>query len=126
MHPRERPATMFDPTLGTIEYALDGLQLRTETIANNIANVNTPLYRSQRVAFEDTLAAAVRNGQPVPKGTSGAPRVVGGMSIPDSQGNSVHLETEMADISKTALSRQTLVSGFNYRVGLYKIATGNK
>jgi flagellar basal-body rod protein FlgB len=114
---------MLDPTLGTLQYALDGLQLRTETIANNIANSNTPLYRSQRVAFEDSLAAAIADGQPVPQ--EGA-RVVGGMSIPDSQGNSVHLETEMADMTKTALSRQTLVSGFNYRVGLYKIATGNK
>jgi flagellar basal body rod protein FlgB len=45
------------------------------------------------------------------------------MSIPDSAGNSVHLETEMVDISKTALARQTLTSGFNYKIGLYKIAT---
>ena len=32
----------------------------------------------------------------------------------------------MTELSKTALSRQTLISGFNYKVGIYKIATGNK
>jgi len=106
--------------MGTVEYALGGLQMRTETIAKNIANANTPQYRAKRVAFEESLAGALAGGQPVP---ADAPQVTGDMSIPDSVGNSVHLETEMVDMSKTALARQTLVSGFNYKIGLYKIAS---
>jgi len=111
---------VLDPLLGTVEYALGGLQLRTDTIANNIANANTPQYRARRVAFEETLAGALADGKAVP---TEAPQVVGDMSIPDSHGNSVQLETEMVDMSKTALARQTLVSGFNYKIGLYKIAS---
>ena len=113
----------IDPLFNSVEYALSGLQLRTDTIADNMANANTPLYRSKRVAFEDTLATALAGGQSTP---DMAPRVVGGLSIPDAHGNSVQLETEMTELSKTALSRQTLISGFNYKVGIYKIATGNK
>jgi flagellar basal-body rod protein FlgB len=45
-----------------LESALDGLAMRQRAIANNIANVNTPGYQAQRVAFEDALAASVRNG----------------------------------------------------------------
>lgn len=114
---------MIDPLLGTVEYALGGLQQRTDAIADNMANANTPLYRAKRVAFEDSLAAAIRGGEPVP---DAAPRVTRGLAIPDGQGNSVHLETEMSEMTKTALSRQTLTAGFNYKIGLYKIATGNR
>ncbi len=114
---------MIDPLLGTVEYALGGLQMRTDAIADNMANTNTPLYQAKRVAFEDSLSAAIRGGQPVPDAD---PRVTAGLAIPDSQGNTVHLETEMSEMTKTALARQTLTSGFNYKVGLYKIATGNK
>ena len=42
--------------------ALDGLALRQRTIANNIANVNTPGYTAKRVQFEDALASSVRAG----------------------------------------------------------------
>jgi flagellar basal-body rod protein FlgB len=111
---------VLDPLLGTVEYALGGLQMRTDAIADNMANLNTPLFRAKRVTFEQSLARAIEDGHAVP---GDGPQVVGDMSIPDSTGNSVHLETEMVDLSKTALARQTLVSGFNYKVGLYKIAT---
>ena len=38
------------------------LALRQRTIANNIANVNTPDYQAKRVSFEDALAASVKAG----------------------------------------------------------------
>jgi flagellar basal-body rod protein FlgB len=42
--------------------ALDGLSMRQRAIANNIANVNTPNYKAQRVQFEDALAKSVQQG----------------------------------------------------------------
>lgn len=42
--------------------ALDGLALRQRVTANNIANVNTPGFHAQRVAFEDALARSVAMG----------------------------------------------------------------
>lgn len=41
-----------------VERSLDGLALRHEAIATNIANVNTPGYTRQEVAFEESLEAA--------------------------------------------------------------------
>ena len=53
----------MDPLLNTTEYALSGLQLRLDTVAHNIANANTPLYRSQKVNFESSLADALRSDE---------------------------------------------------------------
>jgi flagellar basal-body rod protein FlgB len=41
--------------------ALDGLSARQRSIANNIANVNTPNYHAQRVQVEDALAQSLRD-----------------------------------------------------------------
>lgn len=38
---------------------MDAAMLRTRTIANNIANVNTPGYRRVEVAFEEELRTAL-------------------------------------------------------------------
>jgi flagellar basal-body rod protein FlgB len=114
---------MIDPLFTTVEYALGGLQMRTEAVADNLANANTPRYQAKRVAFEDALASALRNGKAAPQTT---PYHTRGLAIPDHQGNTVHLETEMTDMTKTALARQTITAGFNYKIGVYKIATGNK
>lgn len=46
-------------TQAALQSAIDGLALRQRAIANNIANINTPNYRAQRVTFEDALAASV-------------------------------------------------------------------
>ena len=42
--------------------ALDGVALRQSTIADNIANVDTPGYRARAVAFESSLRAASATG----------------------------------------------------------------
>lgn len=111
---------MIDPLLSTMEYALGGLQARTDAIADNLANSNTPLYQAKRVHFEEALASALKNRKSAPQT---APFVERGLAIPDSQGNTVHLETEMTEMTKTALARQTITAGFNYKVGIYKIVT---
>ena len=43
-----------------LERGLDAVWLRQQVIAQNIANVNTPEYKSMRVDFEDALAHALR------------------------------------------------------------------
>lgn len=51
--------SLFDVTFSVLNKALDGSSLRQKTIANNVANVNTPGYKSQSVSFEDQLKRAV-------------------------------------------------------------------
>jgi flagellar basal-body rod protein FlgB len=46
-----------DPTAKALKTALSGLQMRQQSIANNIANVDTPEYKAQAVNFEDALQA---------------------------------------------------------------------
>lgn len=113
----------MDPLLGTIEYALGGLQLRTDTIAHNIANSNTPLYRSKRVEFENSLARALEAGQGAPAKEPGR---TPGYDLVDANGTSVSLENELTDMAKTALSRQTLVSAFNYKIDITKTAVNGR
>lgn len=43
--------------------ALDGVSLRQRTIADNIANVDTPGYRASTVDFESSLRQAVADGE---------------------------------------------------------------
>src|ERR1700712_2805514 len=100
----------MDPLLNTTEYALNGLQLRLDTVANNIANSNTPLYRSQKVDFESSLADALRSGKSAP---TTAPTVEGGDDLADNSGTSVSLENELTTMTKSSLERQVMVSGFN-------------
>jgi len=107
----------MDQLFSTVEYALGGLQLRTDTIAHNIANSNTPLYRSKRVNFEGALASALEEGKSAP---DRKPGTTGGYDLVDANGTSVSLENEITEMAKTALSRQTLVSAFNYKVEITK------
>lgn len=109
----------MDRLFPTLEYALGGLQLRTETIAHNIANSNTPLYRSRTVSFEENLTGALLEGKPAPEGDG---RAGGGYDLVDSNGTSVSLENEMTAMAKTALARQSVVSAFNYKADMIRTA----
>ncbi|MCU1365063.1 MAG: hypothetical protein JWN39_702 [Ilumatobacteraceae bacterium] len=111
----------MDPLLNTTEYALNGLQLRLDTVANNIANVNTPLFRSQKVDFETSLADALRSGKGAP---DTSPTINGGDDLVDNAGTSVSLENELTVMTKSSLERQVMVSGFNYKIDLLKSAGG--
>jgi flagellar basal-body rod protein FlgB len=112
-----------DPLFSTVEYTMGALQLRTETIAHNIANVETPNYRSRRVDFEEDLLRALTGDRPTP----GRPaHVEAGFDLPDKNGNSVSLEVELTDMAKTALERQTMVSGFNYKLTMFRTAAGGR
>jgi flagellar basal body rod protein FlgG len=102
----------MDPLLNTVEYTLGGLQLRLDTVAHNIANANSPLYRSQRVNFERNLADALRSGKPAP---GESPTLAGGEDL---------VENELTDMTKSSLERQVMVSGFNYKIDLLKAAAG--
>jgi flagellar basal-body rod protein FlgB len=93
---------VFDSvTSVALSSALDGLALRQKTIANNIANVNTPNYHAQRVTFEDALAQSVRAGDGHVTATTQS-------SLDPTQlnGNNVNLDTETLSNVDTVLRYQ--------------------
>jgi flagellar basal-body rod protein FlgB len=113
----------MDPLLSTIQYALGGLQLRLDTSSHNIANVNTPNFRAQQVVFEQDLAQALTQGRATP---NGAPRVVAGDAPIGDGMSSVSLETELTELAKNAVTRQTLISGFNYKMEIMRSSMGTR
>jgi flagellar basal-body rod protein FlgB len=56
--------TLFDrSSIPLLVKSLDASMLRSRTIANNIANVNTPGYQRVEVSFEDELRKALDQGK---------------------------------------------------------------
>ena len=56
---------------GVLQAALRGLSLRQRTIADNIANVETPGFLAGRVDFETSLREATAAGRPTSAVTTG-------------------------------------------------------
>ncbi len=65
----------MDPvSAALITKSLDGLALRQQVTATNIANANSRAYRPSRVTFEDSLRAAAAQGPEAIAGVT--PKVV--------------------------------------------------
>jgi flagellar basal-body rod protein FlgB len=93
---------VFDSvTAVAMESALDGLALRQRTIANNIANVNTPNYQAKRVAFESALAKSVGAGEGHVEAS-----IERSLEPTRLDGNNVNLETETLSNIDTVLRYQ--------------------
>jgi flagellar basal-body rod protein FlgB len=95
-------------TMNALTSALDGLALRQRTIAQNIANVNTPNYHAKTVAFESALAASVQAGD----GTAVATTTTS--DAPTQQnGNNVSLDSETLNNIETVLRYQFATRAVN-------------
>ncbi|MCU1638279.1 MAG: flagellar basal-body rod protein FlgB [Microbacteriaceae bacterium] len=97
----KRVAVLESVTSAALSSALDGLALRQRAIANNIANVNTPGYKAQRVQFEDALASSVRNGD-----GHANPTIEQSLEPTRLGGNNVNLDTETLSNIDTVLRFQ--------------------
>ena len=106
-------------TLQGLEYALDGMKARFDVHANNLANANTPGFVSERVDFETTLRQALETGDTA---DLPGPQVRNATGLPDAQGNTVSLETEMTELMKANLMQRTLVNAYNHKVGVLRTA----
>ena len=88
---------------------LDLRQQRQEIIATNVANADTPGYKTRRLEFEDALKASLPPRDALPMARTSHQHLPMGYSepvvgeiqavetaIPKSDGNSVNVEQEMA------------------------------
>lgn len=50
---------LFNSTLQSLESALNAAATRQDVISNNIANVDTPHYKSKQVMFKNELSKAI-------------------------------------------------------------------
>ena len=111
---------MIDSTGSAIYAALNGLAARQRVIANNVANVETPGYIAGRVTFEDSLRAAIADGD------TGATSVstVSSTDPVNVNGNNVSLDNEVVSLTDTDLRYQLMVQALNQKFGMLRTAIG--
>ena len=101
-------------TYNLMKSGLNAAQLRSKTIANNIANINTPNYKRKYVKFEETLNNVNKTGKiEVKTDTSGAVRT------------DVDLENEKVNQAANTLMYNGLISLTNSKLSMAKsVITG--
>ena len=96
-----------------LKMGLDASVLRGETISQNIANVNTPGYKSKYVTFEETLK---ENSKVEPKISDEESK---GSAI-RSDGNNVDLEVEKINQASNSLQYNALITLMNAKLSMTK------
>lgn len=105
---------------------LDASAARQKTIANNIANVETPGYKRSYVSFEDELQRVLgqqsvhsvreglRNLTPVAQIDTTSPA--------RADGNNVSIDTEISDLAKTSLKYKATTTLLEDKIGMLRAA----
>jgi len=116
---------LFDTTQLALNRAIAGATTRQATLANNLANANTPGYQRQDVDFHSALKSAI----------SGGPQALNNVR-PSAQadptaplrydGSSVDVDKENAAMAENGLEHEALVSVSKARIDILKTALGTR
>ena len=115
---------LFGNGIALSESALDMLWLRQNITLNNIANDDTPDFKSQYLTFEDTLAEQVKaasatgSAENVRQAISSAPAIVRTTENETHRldGNNVDMSQEQIDLVRTAYQYQYLTNSINNEI----------
>jgi flagellar basal-body rod protein FlgB len=110
-----------DSTMRALGQALNGLSLRQRTIADNVANVDTPRFLAGKVDFESSLVAALGNGDDP---STAAPSVQRSLEPTRENGNNVNLDEETLAGAETGLTYQLGVQAMTDHFQRLRIAAG--
>ncbi|PID54100.1 MAG: flagellar biosynthesis protein FlgB [Micrococcales bacterium] len=109
---------MFDEISSVaLHSAMRGLSARQRAIADNIANIQTPGFLANKVAFEDELAAAVAGGS----GHSGW-TIAKSLEPTRTDGNNVNLDEETLSNIDTNLRYQLVTQAMSDKYALLSTA----
>ena len=87
----------------------------------NLANVNTPNYKTKEVSF-DQIVAELESGS-IPTEASGRPSLLDVRGLEDrADGNNVDLDRELGMLKKNALAYQTLTQLLGSKMGILQRA----
>jgi flagellar basal-body rod protein FlgB len=106
---------MSDVT-SVLHTALRGLSLRQRTIADNIANIETPHFLAGRVDFESSLRAAAAAGD----APTAAPSVARSLQPTRVNGNNVNLDEETIAGIQTNMRYELTVTALNNKFNLLR------
>lgn len=112
---------LFDRLGLTLERHLDFRLERGNLLAGNIANVDTPGYRSMELKFDRQLQDLLAGHAPPPGGLRGEVEF-DPHALPDADGNQVDLDHEMSKLAENQLMYQAVTRAFSKRVALMKYA----
>ena len=128
---------LMDKLLGStnsLEKGLDAYWLRNQVIANNIANYETPGFKTSRVEFEEEFKSALESGGAFETKTTRSKHIK--FSTPDFSakvlanpdystrldGNNVDIEYEMNEQAKNNIAYNVAVQKLNKQLGRIKLA----
>jgi flagellar basal-body rod protein FlgB len=116
----------FSGTDSYLQAAMSGLAARQRTIANNVANVDTPGFKASEVRFEDFLNKAVNSAKP---GSSVNQMALDAQarttSLADgttsrADGNNVDIDQQMEMLSEANLNYSALTQVMSTRLGILR------
>lgn len=115
-------------SIDTLERLIKSAGVRHGVIASNIANVDTPGYKSRDIRFEQALNSEIALAVTAPghireaQGGCGAGEVVTVDSDPWADGNNVELDAEVAKMTENALLFQAGVSLLSTKIRMFRNA----
>ena|SRR5688572_11294970 len=112
----------MDGVNAILHSALDGLALRQRTIADNIANIETPHFLAGRVDFESALRDAAATGS----APTEAPTVARSLQPTRLNGNNVNLDEETLAAMETGLRYELTVQAISNRFNGIRTAIGGR
>jgi flagellar basal-body rod protein FlgB len=131
--PHAEPLTM--PTTSNVNFsgadsylqaALSGLAARQRTIANNVANIDTPNFKASEVRFEDALKSALSRSRPGSTPNQAALNAAASRASIDtvtstrSDGNNVDIDREMEMLGEANLTYSALTQVLATRIGIMR------
>ena len=116
-----------DVTSAALQEALSGQAARQRAVADNLANVDTPGYRPQTVAFEDQLRAALQQADDTPSSEAMArvervrpqEQAYAGPAL-RRDGNAVDLESEMVTLAESTLHSSALIRLLAHKLSMLR------
>jgi len=85
-----------DPTMRALQFSMDGLSKRVQVATNDIANADTPNYKSSVVSFEDSLQSALAGTDP--------------NTLPLTLTDGAHMDPQAADLGHAAIVETPLLN----------------
>lgn len=96
-----------------VKMGLDAATLRANAISQNIANINTPGYKSKYVTFEETLKENSKTGPKITLEESNVTSL-------RTDGNNVDLEVEKVNQASNSLQYNALITVMNAKLSTAK------
>ena len=131
-------AKLFDVHFSLLQKSMDFRTKRNMLLASNVANLETPGYKSRDLVFEDALGEAMKAQLPGPLTVTNTKHMDGSRSLPLEMvrpelilsatpdaaldGNTVNLETEMAKLAENQVAYQAYTQMISHKFQALKAA----